>query len=145
MRRPWRLGQTAYSPSPKEVEHGQQGRPPPQPLALAAGTGHRLGRGFHLSGLFEGDGDEGSVPEQHQQNHTARFVSAAPVERILATLEVAATAAHPHLLNLLGVENTHAKCILIHHLSTALNACIAARETIKDVFALIFIELAGSN
>uniref|UniRef100_J3KXH2 non-specific serine/threonine protein kinase n=1 Tax=Oryza brachyantha TaxID=4533 RepID=J3KXH2_ORYBR len=50
-------------------------------------------RGFDLSGLFDqDDGGAGSVPEQ-QQNSTARFMSAAPVEVILATLEVAATAA----------------------------------------------------
>ncbi|KAF0924887.1 hypothetical protein E2562_014970 [Oryza meyeriana var. granulata] len=50
--------------------------------------------GFDLSGLFDqDDGGAGNVPEQQQQNHTARFVSAAPVEVILATLEVTATAA----------------------------------------------------
>ncbi|KAG8045640.1 hypothetical protein GUJ93_ZPchr0008g12157 [Zizania palustris] len=50
-------------------------------------------RGFDLSRLFEGDGGERSVPKQQQHNDTSRFVSAAPVEQILATLEVAATAA----------------------------------------------------
>jgi len=55
-------------------------------------------RGFDLSGLFE-DGEaagsgSGGGPEQ-QQHHpaTARFVSAAPAEQILAALEGAASAA----------------------------------------------------
>jgi hypothetical protein len=43
-------------------------------------------RGFDLSGLFE-DGEGGSVlPEQPPHPTAARFVSAAPVEQILATL-----------------------------------------------------------
>lgn len=51
--------------------------------------------GFDLSGLFDqddgGGAGAGSIPEQ--QKHTARFVSAAPVEVIVATLEAAAAAA----------------------------------------------------
>uniref|UniRef100_A0A0E0MSW1 non-specific serine/threonine protein kinase n=1 Tax=Oryza rufipogon TaxID=4529 RepID=A0A0E0MSW1_ORYRU len=51
--------------------------------------------GFDLSGLFDqddgGGGGAGSIPEQ--QKHTARFVSEAPVEVIVATLEAAAAAA----------------------------------------------------
>ena len=43
-------------------------------------------RGFDLSGLFE-DGKGGSVlPEQPPHPTAAQFVSAAPVEQILATL-----------------------------------------------------------
>ncbi|KAG2537823.1 hypothetical protein PVAP13_9NG331219 [Panicum virgatum] len=50
-------------------------------------------RGFDLSGLFE-DGEGGSVlPEQPPHPTAARFVSAAPVEQILATLKGAASAA----------------------------------------------------
>jgi len=49
-------------------------------------------RGFDLSGLFE-DGEGGGVPEQPPHPAPARFVSAAPVEQILATLEGAASAA----------------------------------------------------
>ncbi|KAK3163349.1 hypothetical protein QOZ80_1AG0002480 [Eleusine coracana subsp. coracana] len=60
-------------------------------------------RGFDLSGLFEDDGevvvtkDSGGPAEQQQRDPhapaAARFVSAAPVERILATLEGVAAAA----------------------------------------------------
>jgi hypothetical protein len=47
--------------------------------------------GFDLSGLFE---DEGSASgEGEQQQNAARFVSAAPVEQILASLERTAAAA----------------------------------------------------
>jgi hypothetical protein len=42
--------------------------------------------------LFE-DGEGGGVPEQPPHPAAARFVSAAPVEQILATLEGAASAA----------------------------------------------------
>jgi serine/threonine protein kinase len=46
-------------------------------------------RGFDLSGLFEG----GGAPEQPPHPAAARFVSAAPAERVLAALEAAASAA----------------------------------------------------
>ncbi|KAG2594971.1 putative CBL-interacting protein kinase 13 [Panicum virgatum] len=54
-------------------------------------------RGFDLSGLFE-DGEaagsgSGGGPEQRHHPATARFVSAAPAEQILAALEGAASAA----------------------------------------------------
>uniref|UniRef100_A0A0D9UY34 non-specific serine/threonine protein kinase n=1 Tax=Leersia perrieri TaxID=77586 RepID=A0A0D9UY34_9ORYZ len=53
--------------------------------------------GFDLSGLFDHHDDGGATDHHHQQqqenNHTVRFVSAAAVEVIVATLEATATAA----------------------------------------------------
>ncbi|CAM0880317.1 unnamed protein product [Alopecurus aequalis] len=49
--------------------------------------------GFDLSGLFEDEGTGSGSGEGEQQQNAARFVSAAPVEQILAALEKTAVAA----------------------------------------------------
>ncbi|XBI16585.1 putative CBL-interacting protein kinase 13 [Aegilops tauschii subsp. strangulata] len=81
------------APSLLEGRFGQLGGSSRRRSSLNAFDLISFSPGFDLSGLFEDGGGEGSSGEGEQQQNAARFVSAAPVEQILAALERTAAAA----------------------------------------------------